>query len=681
MMTPRRMTLLTGLLAALLAAGCGYHMGAPETACSSMVPGHGSAPQQTAMPYTVSVSNTTLRQGRRLMVNLKRGQLLPFKGFFVQARRVRDPNLPAVGRFYTKQHALVRCGSTPASSITHADGKPKDEVTLLWESPDDLDEDVEFRVTMVQNFQTFWVGGRSEPVRVSASGREPPQPAAAAAAAPAPAATTAVPDPEEDEEHDMTDILVGSRRKRPGRTTTEAPCSEDCEQPTTSAALSSRSGISSVFDDCLLSKGCFARTAGCIQERNCDLMVTYRRLRSGQFRMQLFGRYQPGRYLAVGLSDDRAMGDDAVIYCASTNDGRFQILHAYNFGHESSIPIRASSKEGLLVSDVTSQYRDGLLICEFTHSARFTIRGQDFDLGKDGLHLMIASGTTSADVERRPQYHLGTKRVTGAPVPLSSSAGGARVYGAASDSGTLYRAHGALMIVAWLGTASLGMMLARYFKQTWVGRKVAGLDLWFVAHRNLMVLTVLCSLAGLVCILVQLEGWTSTPTSVNPHPLLGIICIALAFVQPFMALFRCAPTASRRPVFNWLHWLVGSAAHLLGIITIFLAVTLPAAQLPFWTYWVLAAFVVMHVVTHLVLSTQQCAADRAARQKNSSEAYSMRDMGANGVKGGPSGAQGDAQGSTLRRLVLAVYTLATLTVVILLVVMVTLAPADAWGQS
>ena len=69
-----------------------------------------------------------------------------------------------------------------------------------------------------------------------------------------------------------------------------------------------------------------------------------------------------------------------------------------------------------------------------------------------------------------------------------------------------------------------------------------------------------------------------------------------------MALFRCAPTASRRPVFNWLHWLVGSSAHLLGIVTIFLAVTLPAAQLPFWTYWLLAAFVVLHVVTHLVLS-------------------------------------------------------------------------------
>ena len=83
-------------------------------------------------------------------------------------------------------------------------------MTLLWEAPADLDEDIVFRVTMVQNFQTFWVGGTSEPVRVSASGLEPPVPAAAAAPARPPAVTTAEPEPEEeDEEHDMTDILVG----------------------------------------------------------------------------------------------------------------------------------------------------------------------------------------------------------------------------------------------------------------------------------------------------------------------------------------------------------------------------------------------------------------------------------------------------------------------------------------
>lgn len=43
----------------------------------------------------------------------------------------------------------------------------------------------------------------------------------------------------------------------------------------------------------------------------------------------------------------------------------------------------------------------------------------------------------------------------------------------------LLRLHGAFMIAAWIGTTSLGIVLARYFKQTWVGSSLCGKDLWF----------------------------------------------------------------------------------------------------------------------------------------------------------------------------------------------------------
>lgn len=35
------------------------------------------------------------------------------------------------------------------------------------------------------------------------------------------------------------------------------------------------------------------------------------------------------------------------------------------------------------------------------------------------------------------------------------------------------------MIVSWIGLASLGIVLARYYKSTWVGSSVFGKDLWF----------------------------------------------------------------------------------------------------------------------------------------------------------------------------------------------------------
>lgn len=50
---------------------------------------------------------------------------------------------------------------------------------------------------------------------------------------------------------------------------------------------------------------------------------------------------------------------------------------------------------------------------------------------------------------------------------------------AAASSKLLLKLHGSFMLLAWLGTASLGILLARYFRQTWVGKQLGGKDIWF----------------------------------------------------------------------------------------------------------------------------------------------------------------------------------------------------------
>lgn len=64
-----------------------------------------------------------------------------------------------------------------------------------------------FRVSVVQNYGTFWVNQSSLRVRVSPSGTEPPAPGDPAATT----TTTEAPieEDEEEEEEDMTDALVG----------------------------------------------------------------------------------------------------------------------------------------------------------------------------------------------------------------------------------------------------------------------------------------------------------------------------------------------------------------------------------------------------------------------------------------------------------------------------------------
>ena len=75
-------------------------------------------------------------------------------------------------------------------------------------------------------------------------------------------------------------------------------------------------------------------------------VVCLSRVLSGEYRplFTAVGR-TAGEFVATGDAvSGLSQGDDAVIYCASRSDGGFQILHAFNFGHESSIPLRASSK-------------------------------------------------------------------------------------------------------------------------------------------------------------------------------------------------------------------------------------------------------------------------------------------------------------------------------------------------
>ncbi len=56
------------------------------------------------------------------------------------------------------------------------------------------------------------------------------------------------------------------------------------------------------------------------------------------------------------------------------------------------------------------------------------------------------------------------------------------------------------------------------------------------------------------------NGWTSVPVTDNPHAVLGCVTTGLCFMQPFIALLRCGPDHRKRPIFNWVHWLVGNAA-------------------------------------------------------------------------------------------------------------------------
>ena len=106
--------------------------------------------------------------------------------------------------------------------------------------------------------------------------------------------------------------------------------------------------------------------------------------------------------------------------------------------------------------------------------------------------------------------------------------------------------------------------VSRYYKQTWTSRSCYNLDQWFIWHRTFMTLTWALTIAGFILILLEVQGITQTLFD-NPHAFIGFVTVGLCFIQPFLALMRCSPNDSMRPLFNWVHWFIGMSSPSLSL--------------------------------------------------------------------------------------------------------------------
>jgi hypothetical protein len=178
---------------------------------------------------------------------------------------------------------------------------------------------------------------------------------------------------------------------------------------------------------------------------------------------------------------------------------------------------------------------------------------------------------------------------------------------AGADLSGLMKAHGIIMIFAWIVLVSTGILVARYFKCSWPKRKICGKAVWFAIHRALMVTAVLLTLIAFVLILVYKKGqWTSRMNQREfAHSIVGIIVIALATAQPFMAIFRCNPDDQYRFIFNYAHAAVGLCSFTLSVAAIFLAMFFSQfefelkkewAILVAWSCWLPAIFTLFEII-------------------------------------------------------------------------------------
>uniref|UniRef100_A0A671P8R3 Putative ferric-chelate reductase 1 n=1 Tax=Sinocyclocheilus anshuiensis TaxID=1608454 RepID=A0A671P8R3_9TELE len=295
-------------------------------------------------------------------------------------------------------------------------------------------------------------------------------------------------------------------------------------------------------------------------------------------------------YVSFALSQDKWMGKDDVYLCIRDAD-RVEIKAAYVSGR--THPEYSSQN---ILKDTAWRLSDGVIQCSFRRDIILPPENL-YRFSLDQMYyLFMAHGRAEVGRthrhDRQPLISTYQTAITGPPEDLTGS-----------RSPLLMKYHGAFMLIAWTSTVSAGVIMARYFKPDWPERNILGQRVWFQLHRMLMVLTVLLTLVGFVLPFMYRGGWSKRA---GIHPYLGCVVVALAVIQPVIALFRPAPDASRRYIFNWMHFGTGTAAQVVAVVTIFLGIHQQALFLPApWSTGVLAAIVVWFVLADLVLEVHR----------------------------------------------------------------------------
>ncbi|XP_075993287.1 putative ferric-chelate reductase 1 [Genypterus blacodes] len=515
------MSALCGLLLCVsacfwLPAAC-YSNGKVTEACGSMEPLHGSHSNSSHSPYHLLTNTTTFSPGDSIQVVLSGSS--HFEGFLLQARDAANHiSASAVGTFSLTNPTrtqLLTCSNIQGSAVSHTSDHRQTEVVVIWTAPRDSPEVVQFLVTVVAHYNVFW-SKLPGPV-VHQPGVTPPPPQTTTAATTAPPTTASI---------------------LPGPFTSEG---------------------------CGRTKSCLQDPPGCDPKDPRCLFLSTTTQGSDKRQGVMFELSGPADgYLALALSYDTWMGNDDVYMCIR-DEGGVSVSAAFFRGRTHP---EDQSQAGL--SSVSWRQVDGGIQCRFSRAVRLTDPDtKRFDLDQD-YFLFLASGHAQyGKVHKHTQQPLVSthpKRLSGPPEVLRGSRGP-----------MLMKMHGAIMLLAWMLTGSVGTFIASYYKSDWPDQTLLGHKVWFQVHRGLMMLTVGLTAVAFCLPFIYRKGWS---THAGVHPFLGCCVLTLALIQPIMAAFRPSPESHRRLIFNWAHWAVGCATEIMAVAAMFLGMRQTSLLLP-----------------------------------------------------------------------------------------------------
>ncbi|XP_078500516.1 putative ferric-chelate reductase 1 isoform X2 [Lissotriton helveticus] len=509
-----------------------YPNGQISPSCSNMLPVHGAvSPNNGAAPFSVSASNTSYTAGDRITVTLQANSGFTFKGFLLQARTTTGDAIVGTFSVTDANTQGLPCNSVTNSAVCHKSSSKKSKVTAVWVAASGKG-DVRFRVTFLQDYSTFWTRVESQTIQ---------------ARAPVSATGSALP--------------------------------QDTTESTTSP-IGHQNALAISTDLCGKQKTCFSNPAGCDPSTSATcILMSIAPASGGGFAFEMSGS-PGGGYVAVGFSDDTLMGNDDIYGCVLTSSGNIDVQRVFSSGRS----ISASLPLGNTVEYKSTSYTNGVIKCSFI--SRNNISTQARAATQQEFYLFLGYGPSESG---NIGIHSKIPAISTGKVNILAFT----VVGATNPS-RLIHAHGALMLIAWMTTGSLGMICARYLKSA-AKKPVLGKNLWFQAHMFLMVLSVIATIIAFILAFVSQMGWSG-----GAHPVLGCIVMVLSFFQPILALFRPAPNAKRRFIFNWGHSLNALVIKVLAVAAIFLGLQIMDTSSTKWMDKVMGGFLGWEALIYIV---------------------------------------------------------------------------------
>ncbi|KAM9324790.1 putative ferric-chelate reductase 1 [Gastrophryne carolinensis] len=536
---------------------------------------HGSNEVDKAeTPYEVTASSHTYNSGDRITVSLEASNGTYFKEFLLQARTV--PGNAIVGHFIVTdpKTQVLKCGGIVDSSVREANSVNKTHISALWIAPA-MTGKVHFRAAVVESMRTFWVGVESSMLtNVQSTNISSIKPMLASNA------TSSI----------LNTSKIFSNSPSSDTCGTQKLCltaPSDCDPSKTrncyfmSSTLMSDgayyfeiSGPSDGFvlfgfsDDQLLLRKLE------LHSQICSNPFFYKIDPSPHFQPKFAANaaYVVSWYAQMDqLSYDSALrpfvsgkteksGNDDIYICRINSTGQVDIQHAYSEGKSQLIIIPLINVETRLLS-----YTNGVIQCSFL--SRNQISTQPFvpqlrsSNNISSMYYILAAHGPSVNGEIG--LHEADVFASDNKVNLSAVS---NVTHTEHKGSILVKTHGALMLVAWMTTGSLGMILARYLKVA--GKKlVFGKAIWFESHVVLMFLTVAATITSFVLAFVEAAGWTY---DISAHAVLGCLVMILSLLQPVFSFFRPPPQSSKRFIFNWFHCNNALLIKVLAVANLFL---------------------------------------------------------------------------------------------------------------